>query len=115
MKKKNKEELRKQAFDLIEKIGPFMERFKELSEIKNPNAEEVNELKKLGEMAKKALPVLEQLASYFGESAYGQAVAIYYHAKELAARGDKEAQKTVDELGPLYKEALKERMQGDDS
>ena len=113
--KEFKEKLRTQATILMEKLGPYIERVTELAETKGLSPEEQEELQKLWQVISKARPVIELLADFFGENAYKQSVANYYHMKELAAQGNTEAQKAVEELKPLFEEALKEQIRGSES
>ena len=113
--KENKEELKAEATALMKKLEPFMERTKELLKTKNHSTEELEELYRLWKVFNKVWPVLETLGNFFGENAYKQQVSAYYHIKELAARGDIKAQKAIEELKPLFEEALKERMNGSES
>jgi hypothetical protein len=58
----------------------------------------------------KITPYVSYVKDFIGENVYKKSTAIYYHAKELAAQGNVEAQKMVDDLKPLFEASLREQM-----
>lgn len=103
------EEMREMAKRLSELLPPLTERIETLNAQLYRTPEEEDELKELEKYLKEILPGVEYILDFLGNKAFAQAVAIYYRAKELAANGNPEMQKIIDNLKPSFEEALRER------
>ena len=102
----DKEKLREIAEKLNELLPPIIEKIKDYAALANRTPDEEKEFGELVALLAQSLPVIETLKDYFGSEINKQATAFYYHVKEKAAKGDQRSQEIVDELAPLYQQAL---------
>jgi len=102
----DKEKLREIAESLNELLPPIIEKVKDYAALANRTPEEEKEFGELIALIAQSLPVLETLKDYFGTEIYKQATAFYYRVKEKAANGDRPSREIVDELAPLYQQAI---------
>ena len=102
----DKEKLREIAQSLGKLLPLIIEKIKDYAALANRTPDEEKEFGELVGILAQSLPVIETLKDYFGSEIDKQATAFYCHVKEKAAKGDRRSQEIVDELAPLYQQAL---------
>lgn len=104
------EEIRKAASQLAEMLPDVISYTQDLFELKNRTPEEKKEFQKMVQLMQKLVPVVSNIQDFFGERAFKQVQAYYYHIKELSEKGDQEAKKIYDDLRPLYENAISDQI-----
>ena len=104
-----KREDMEEAVKLIKENVPILiERFLYISNLPQRTPEEDKEFLEISETVLKLLPYIDHMKSTLFERIYKRSVGIYYAIKESADKGNAESQKVVEELKPLFEQALRE-------
>lgn len=95
---------------LLDLVQPVIDQAIHLEHLSYRTPDEEEQLKEMRQLLQKVLPVVSRVKNYFGEKAFKQAQAYYYHVKELADEGDSEAKKIYDDLRPLYEDIIRDQI-----
>ena len=106
MKKADLVKLQKALADLEKSLKPVCEKIRDFQSLDYRTPDEEKELEKLLLIVEEAMPVISNAAGIFGNRAFVAAVAYYNSVKQHAEKGDPLAQKILNELAPLYEQAL---------
>jgi hypothetical protein len=106
MDKNDKEKLRELAADLAKMLLPAISRVHDFAAMSYRTPDEEKQYQELMNLIKQAAPILGLMKDFFGNEAYRASVAWYFSVKEAAEKGDARAQEIVNELAPLYQQAL---------
>jgi len=102
----DKEKLRVVAAELAKLMLQIISQVCDYAALNYRTPEEEKQYQELLKLMKKLLPAITQLKDFFGNEAYRTSVAWYYSVKKAAEQGNSKAREIVDELAPLYQQAI---------
>lgn len=110
MNNDDKEKLREIAAGLAKLMPQIISQVRDYAALNYRTPEEEKQYLELLKLIKESAPILTLLKDFFGSEAYRATAAWYYSVKEAAEQGNPKAREIVDELTPLYHQAIIDQM-----
>ena len=95
---------------LVDKYIEFLSRYNQLLSKESRSPEEELEFQTIQQLLLTIGEVLSTALSSIGDDLMGKALNLYYHYKDIATSGDKEAQVLLEELKPMLAASLNSRI-----
>jgi len=94
---------------LVDKYVEFLSVYNELL-IKERSVEEEKEFQAVQQLLLNIGEVLFGALKSIGDDLFGKALDLYYHYKDIASKGDEDAQNLLNELKPMLAASLTSRI-----
>ncbi len=95
---------------LVNKYIEYISHYKQLLGKADLSLEEEQEFQTVQQLLLTIGEVLSTALQSLGDDLFGKAMDLYYHYKDIAATGDKDAQDLLSELKPLLAASLTSRI-----